>query len=239
MQISVVVPAYNEALRIEKYLLEIDQFFSSSDWAYEIIVVNDGSTDKTAKLVDSLIPKIKGLKLLDFKENNGKGYVVRKGILASTGEIVFFTDADGSTPIAEFDRLRVEIEAGYDVVIGSRAVVSDEIEREVKVYRKFLGRCFNFVVNSLLLPEFRDTQCGFKMFNRNAADQIFSKVESNRFSFDLEVLLVAKKMGLKIKEVAVNWTHVPGSKVNVIWDGIKMCRDILVFKFRHRRLTAK
>jgi dolichyl-phosphate beta-glucosyltransferase len=160
------------------------------------------------------------------------------GVLSSRGDYVLFADADGATPISELKRLMTAAKAGSDVVIGSRAKQSDETKVSTVIHRKILGRVFNRVVNLLLLPGIADTQCGFKLFTKRAAAYLFSQQRSDRFSFDVELLFLARQVKLTLTEVPINWTNIPGSKVNLLIDAIVMFRDILRFKLIHRGVSA-
>jgi len=239
IEVSIVVPAYNEEWRIPSTLIDMIDYFDQRGSSYEIIVVDDGSNDNTVQVVDKFRKIRSQLKLIRLPRNYGKGFAVRTGMLNAMGSLVLFADADGSTPIKEVERLEAAITAGADLAFGSRAKPSTETNVKSRWYRKLLGRSFSFLVNLLLLPEISDTQCGFKMFKRPVAQYLFAKQECDGFGFDLEILYIAHKSVLKLAEVPVNWVHVAGSKVNLVIDAIKMFRDIFSFKFRHRSASAK
>jgi dolichyl-phosphate beta-glucosyltransferase len=230
VQLSIIIPAYNEELRLPSTLVSINEYISSSfkEGEVEVIVVSDGSTDQTERVVKEAGYPF--LKLLAYKKNRGKGFALRYGALESKGALVLINDADGSTPIREFDRLKTFINEGADVVIGSRAMASAETKVKTVWYRKFIGRTFATIVNFLIVPGIADTQCGFKLFTRKAAEELFGRQRSEKFSFDVELLYLANRLGFKIKEVSVNWTNTPGSKVNLVKDSIAMLLDI--FRFR-------
>ena len=214
MYISIIIPAYNEEKRIENTLKEIDKYLSRQNFDYEILVVNDGSKDKTTEVVRDLVPWIKHLRLINNKENHGKGYVVRQGMLAAKGEYRIFTDADNSTSINQIEKMMPEFKNGYEVVIGSRDIKGAVIAVPQPWWRIMLGNIFNLIVQVVSgLWGIWDTQCGFKGFTAQAAEDIFSKCKINRFAFDVEVLVLAKKMGYKIKEIPVTWINSPESKV--------------------------
>jgi len=239
VELSIVIPAYNEALRLPSALLSTVDYLDRTGREYEIIVVDDGSTDHTAEMVEKfakLRPKVRVMRL---ERNCGKGCAVRTGMLQGVGSYILFADADGATPIEEIERLYNVVKGGIDVAIGSRALRSKETTVKTHWHRKFLGQSFNRVVNYLVLPGIRDTQCGFKMFQRRAARFLFGKQRVNGFSFDVEILFLAQKTGMKIVEVPVNWSNIPGSKVNLVLDAARMFRDVLTFKLRHRRVTPK
>lgn len=212
--LSVIIPAYNEEKRLPKTLDEIDKYLSQQSYHYEIIVVNDGSKDKTAQVTRNLIPKIKNLKLIDNKKNNGKGYVVRQGMLKAQGDFRLFTDADNSTSIDQIEKMWPEFKKGYDIVIGSRDIKGAVIAVPQPWWRRQLGNIFNLVVQLISgLWGIWDTQCGFKGFTAQAAKDIFSKAAINGFGFDVEILVLAKKMGYKFKEIPVVWINAPDSRV--------------------------
>ena len=234
-QISVIVPAYNEAKRLGTTLESISQYFSMRGTAVEIIVVDDGSTDRTAELAVEFSKNAPEVKLISYPHNRGKGYAVKFGMANARGTLLLFDDADGATPIAEIARLEAAIDAGAAVAIGSRAKHSDETAVKALWYRKLIGRTFNLIVNTLIVPDISDTQCGFKLFTRAAADRIFPRQTSERFSFDVELLFLARKGGFAIAEVPVNWHNVPGSKVNLAVDSMAMLLDIFRFRWRYLR----
>jgi len=216
IHLSVIVPAYNEEKRIPITLLEVDKYLSAQKYTYEIIVVNDGSKDNTVKVVENLKKLIKNLKIIDNQENHGKGYVVKQGMLAARGLYRLFMDADNSTSIEHIDKFWPYFKEGYSVVIGSIEVEGAKIEEGAAWYRRFLGKLSKYLIRIIAgIWEIRDSQRGFKCFLDRAAEAVFSKQTVMRFGFDIEVLCLAKKMGFKIKEVAVDW-HNPGeSKVGL------------------------
>ena len=170
--------------------------------------------------------------MLTYPANRGKGYAVRFGMFNARGRYLLFNDADGASPIPEVERLFAAIEDGADVAIGSRAMFSRETDVQTVWYRKFLGRVFNAYVNIIILPGIADTQCGFKMFSRKAAKFIFRRQKAERFSFDVELLYLARKAGYVIAEVPINWTNVAGSKVNLVKDSLAMGWDLTKFRLR-------
>ena len=232
LDLSVVIPAYNEESRLPKTLLSVYEYLHARQLSYEIIVVDDGSSDETSTVVKQFVCLTNSVKLISYPQNRGKGFAVRSGILASKGRLVLFNDADGATPIAELERLETAISNGAQVAIGSRAMVSRDAEVKTVWYRKFIGRIFNALVNLLILPGIADTQCGFKLFTRRAALFLFGRQRAERFSFDVEILYLARRTGLRIAEVPINWTNVPGSKVDLALDSARMLRDVLLFRAR-------
>lgn len=230
--ISIVVPAYNEEKRLGTTLASICGYFDKRAESYEVLVVDDGSTDSTAKFVKEMEGKFKELRLLTYPRNRGKGYAVKFGMTNAKGDLLLFDDADGASPIEEIERLRQAISEGADIAIGSRAVFSKETGVKAVWYRKLLGRAFSVLVRILVLPEIADTQCGFKLFTRKAGDYLFSRQQAEGFSFDVELLFLARQAGFQIAEVPINWTNIPGSKVNLVKDSFFMAVDLLRFRIR-------
>jgi dolichyl-phosphate beta-glucosyltransferase len=239
VDISIVIPAYNEERRLPPTLIDMIDYFDRQPFSYEILVVDDGSRDATGEVVRKFERVRQQVKLIQLPKNQGKGHAVRLGVLNTHGKHVLFADADGATPIEEFSRLYSAITSGADVAIGSRALASLDTKVSTSVHRRLLGRIFNRWVNTVLLPSITDTQCGFKMFTRNAARFIFRRQHSDRFSFDVEILYIARKAALKIQEVAINWNNIPGSKVNLVVDSLRMLRDVLRFRMLHRNVTSQ
>lgn len=232
MDFSIVIPAYNESERLGKTLDRIFEYMGNLGRSFEVIVVDDGSRDLTPDIVQEKMKNHKALKLIRLPYNQGKGYAVKTGILEAQGEYVLFSDADLSTPIEELPNLYQWIERGYDIAIASRACPGAKLEVHQPFYREFMGRVFNLLVRIFLLPDIYDTQCGFKLFRREVAREVFKRQRLKGFSFDFEVLYIARKLGYKIKEVPVRWSHSPGSKVRVLKNGIASFLDI--FKTRWR-----
>jgi len=215
MHLSIIIPAYNEEKRLPKTLAEIDKYLKKQNYNYEIIVVSDGSKDKTVEVVENLKPQIANLRLIDKKENYGKGYGVRLGMLEAKGEYRLFSDADNSTSIDQVEKMWPEFKKGYDVVIGSRDIKGAILDPPQPFLRKMiLGKGFRILTQIICGTwEILDTQCGFKGFTKKAAEDIFSECKINRFAFDPEVLVVAKKSGYRIKEIPVCWKNDLESKV--------------------------
>ncbi|TSC90673.1 MAG: glycosyl transferase family protein [Parcubacteria group bacterium Gr01-1014_2] len=222
MHLSVIIPAYNEAKRITKTLISIRDYLSNKDYDWEVLVVSDGSKDNTVELVNKFISENKGFRLIDNKKNNGKGYVVKQGILEAKGAFRLFTDADNSTTIDHLEKFwpytlrQAQDEQNYDIVIGSIEIEGAEIFEHAQWYRRWLGRISKYLIRFMTgLWHIHDTQRGFKLFNAKAARDVFSRVKINRFGFDFEALALAKKLGYKIKEVPIVWSNPGESKVSL------------------------
>ena len=223
--LSIVVPAFNEAARIGVSLHKIDEFMRDSSLTYEVIVVDDGSTDETPTIINQ--SEVKVLRFIRNSSNHGKGYAVRQGVLAATGNYVLFTDADLSAPIEELRKLLdVALNEGADIVIGSRALDRNFIEKHQSRFRELSGIAFNLMVRSFLGLPLHDTQCGFKLFDRQKSRRIFERLTTHGFGFDPELLFLAKRQGLRIREVPVRWSHAEGSKVRFLRHATVMFMDL-------------
>ena len=232
--LSVVVPAYNEADRLPPTLGRLREWLDAQGEDYEVIVVDDGSADQTAASARRIAEAWPQLQVHALVANSGKGAAVRTGMLRARGEHRLFTDADLSAPIDELPRLRERIRGACQVAIGSRAVDRSMVEVHQPRLRELMGRINNVLVRSLLLPGIRDTQCGFKLFTAEAAVACFAPLQTQRFGFDLEVLLRARRAGYTIAEVPVRWSHVDASRVHAVRDSSQMVFDLL--RLRLRRL---
>ncbi len=237
MKLSVIIPAYNEERNLAHTLREVDRYLKDQSYDYEIIVVNDGSKDKTAETVKGLMPEIRNLRLVDNKENHGKGFVVRQGLLQARGEYRLFMDADNSTSVDQVEKMWPEFENGFEVVIGSRDIKGAVLDPPQPRYRIILGDLFNLLVQITLgLWGIRDTQCGFKALTEKAVNDVIPKCKIDRFAFDPEILILARKKGYKIKEIPVYWKNDPTSTVK-FKSMIKMGIDLL--KIRWNLITGK
>ncbi len=228
--ISVIIPAYNEAERLPKSLRNIIEYLDKQNFNYEIIVVDDGSTDDTVGSVSGFKNTIVIKQLL----NQGKGAAVKRGMLEANGDICVFSDADLSTPIYELQKIIDNINVGYDVVIGSRGIKNDLIKIHQPFYREFMGKTFNKIVQILVMKGIKDTQCGFKGFTKKAANNIFNLQKIKGFGFDVEILYLASRLGMKICETPVEWYNDERSKVNPITDSFKMLIDIIKVRYLHK-----
>lgn len=214
--LSVVIPAYKEKERIGSNLLEIENFLSDKNFEYEVIVVVDGSPDNTAEVARNYSKQLKNLRVIDNKVNHGKGYVVRQGLLETRGKYVVFLDADGSTSITHVEKFLPELEAGSDLIVGSRKVKGAFVQIHQPKYREFMGEGGNWLIRIVLgLWSFPDTQCGFKMLTGKAAHEIAKRMVVDRFGFDFELIILAKALGYKIKQMPVRWLNEEGSTVSL------------------------
>ena len=225
--ISIIIPAYNEEARLGPTLNRVLDFVRQQAWDAEVIVVDDGSRDRTAEIVTEYAQNNPILRLVQNHGNRGKGYSVRNGVLNARGSIVLFTDADLSSPIEEAPKLIAAIEAGADIAIGSRWMRSELQTKRQSVARQVLGRVFNLMLRVVLRLDFKDTQCGFKAFRRRAALAVFPLQRIERWGFDPEILFLADRAGFKTVEVPVRWGHDNGTRINPVADGSRMVADML------------
>ena len=230
--LSIVIPAHNEAGRILPYLQRISEYFQEHPRAYEVLVVDDGSTDRTAAVVRRAAAACPVIHLLRLPVCQGKGAAVRYGMQSASGYLQLFADADGATPIQELARLEQALANGADLAIGSRALAAktEGYAVRARLHRSVLGALFNTAVRYSGIAGISDTQCGFKLFRRVVAQELFGYVSINGFGFDLELLYLAQRRGYHIAEVPVNWTDQPGSKVRVFRDGVAMLRELAVIR---------
>jgi dolichyl-phosphate beta-glucosyltransferase len=228
--ISIVIPAYNEERRLPQTLRRIHQYIQEREHDAEILVVDDGSQDRTRDVVTELKREIPTLQVLSNAVNHGKGYAVKQGILSATREAVLFTDADLSTPIEELDRFWTWYDRGSPVVIASRHLGTPPGWIRQPLRRKLMGKVFNAILLMLGVRGIRDTQCGFKLFRTDAGRRIFSRVGTCGFAFDVEALQWARSLGYRISEVGVHWEDVAGSHLSPIRDSIRMLVQVLRIK---------
>ena len=237
IDLSIVIPAYDEEDRIGATLKRIVEYMQVQPETWEILVVDDGSTDGTAAAVKNACQS-DSVHLLQYNGNRGKGYAVRYGILHAQGNFVLFSDADLATPIEELVHLMDAIRQGFDIAIGSRDVPGAKLERRQSAIRELGGKLFNRCVQLIAVPGIHDTQCGFKLFTRASAQKIFSLCRIDNFSFDVEVLFLARKLGYKIKETPVRWTHQDGSKVRFVRDAIRMFKTLFRIRLTSYQISA-
>ncbi|HOA72815.1 MAG TPA: glycosyltransferase family 2 protein [Phycisphaerae bacterium] len=239
--VAIVIPAYNEARRITTSLAEVNRFSSEYSRVVEVIVVDDGSSDDTAARVEAAAKEADHnggprLQLVRHPSNRGKGAAVRTGFQQATAEIVLFSDADLSAPIDEVPRLVEPIAAGEcDITIGSRALDPSFVQLQQSLLRRNAGRVFNLMVRLSTGLPLQDTQCGFKAFRRTAAQPIFDAQRIDGFAFDVELLYLARRAGLRIRELPVHWSHAEGSKVSMSVHTWQMARDLLRIRWNDWR----
>jgi glycosyltransferase involved in cell wall biosynthesis len=229
-ELSIVIPAYNEEERLPRAMARIQDYLAAQDFSAEIIVVDDGSTDGTAAVAEEWCALQPSLRLLRNEGNRGKGFSVRRGMLAARGRVALFTDADLSAPIDEAKKLLNAL-ADADVAIGSRAIDRGLIEVHQSGMRERAGMIFNFIVRIMTGLPFADTQCGFKAFRQERCQRVFEQQRVEGFGFDPEVLFLAQRQGLRIAEIPVRWAHDPATKVHVVRDSLRMFADLFVIRW--------
>jgi dolichyl-phosphate beta-glucosyltransferase len=236
-RLSIVIPAYNEAHRLPASLGKVVEFCGGLAFPHEILVVVEKSTDGTLELAMRAVSKQANFHVIDNQVQRGKGYAVRSGMLRARGAHVFYMDADLSVPLPEILKFLDYFVRNppVDVLIGNRKHAQSEIVVRQNVLRRKMGECFNGILQALTRIELRDTQCGFKAFRRDAAREIFTRQKLDGFAFDVEVLLLAERLGFKCADLPVQWINSPESKVSIVRDSLKMLLDTL----RVRRLVAR
>ncbi|MGB7846225.1 MAG: dolichyl-phosphate beta-glucosyltransferase [Candidatus Acidiferrum sp.] len=233
-ELSIIIPSYNEELRLSASLNKVAVYIREKRPNAEVIVVDDGSTDRTSAIAETWRDRIPQLRVLSNGVNRGKGFSVRHGSLEARGDVILFTDADLSSPIEEGEKLFAALES-HDVAIGSRAVDRSLIEVRESLFREFAGIVFNRIVRLVLRLPFVDTQCGFKAFRRERCRIIFEQQTIERFGFDPELLYLARHHGLSVQEVPVRWSHSPASKISMWRDSVQMFLDVLIIRWNGLR----
>jgi dolichyl-phosphate beta-glucosyltransferase len=229
VNLSIVIPAFNEGERLARTLEAITSWTKAFGMASEVIVVDDGSTDDTVSIAQRFGNDVR---ILSYSPNRGKGHAVRHGVLHSTGETILFTDADMSTPIDEWHKLARALET-HDIAIGSRALNASQIEARQPWYREAMGKTFNRIVRLFAVRGISDTQCGFKLFRGSVAREIFMDLKTWRFAFDVEVLFLAQRRGYRIAEVPVVWRNDERTSVHAVLDSSRMLRDVIRLRLRY------
>lgn len=237
MKISIVIPAFNEESKLFNNVKIVLDYCRNNFSQSEVILVNDGSSDKTLEIMKHLAQDYHEIAVIDNIARKGKGYSLRKAMIYATGDYVCFTDADLSAPIWQLKKLLDQIEKGFDVVIASRALANANIEIHQPWYRENMGRTFNLFVRMTTPLKFRDTQCGFKVLRKEAVEKIVPMTTLNGFCFDVELLYIAKKIGLKICEVPVVWRHGAETKVRWFFDSVIMLLEL--FEIKYNSWTGK
>jgi len=233
--LSIVIPAYNEEKRISKTLTKIREYLERQDFSSEIIIVSDGCTDSTDLRATESLKDWPNFRLLSRVENKGKGFSVKEGILHSRGNLILFTDADLSTPIEELDNFLPWADE-FDVIIGSRALPESNIHIRQSIFREYMGKTFNLFVQLLVFRGIKDTQCGFKLFRRQAALDIFHRIKLFGFGFDVEALYISKKFGYSINQLPVVWRNSPESRVHLFSSSVEMFFNLFRIKFLHKSI---
>jgi dolichyl-phosphate beta-glucosyltransferase len=232
LELSLVIPAYNEEARLGATLRRVRSWLEARGTPAEILVVDDGSADRTAAVASDVLNGARG-SVLTGEPNHGKGYAVRRGMLAASGRTILITDADLSTPIEEHDRLAAVMrERNLQVVIGSRALHGSQGQNPV---RQLMGKTFNRIMRGMTGLPFQDTQCGFKLLDRAATRPVVERMVVDRFAFDVELLYLCRRAGLRMEEVPVVWRNAAGSKVSLLGDPVNMLWDVARLRWRHRR----
>lgn len=241
LHVTIVIPVFNEQERIAKTLYSIKDYLSQQNYTSDVMIIDDGSSDLTSEVIRVVDIYSEELKLqssgvlIENVKNVGKGYSIAKGLLMAKGDIIAFTDADASTPIEEIEKLINKINEGYDVVVGSRNLKTSNIENRPAI-RSVLSRVFNMIASALGLLSVTDSQCGFKAYRRTAARDVAERQKTYGYCFDVEHIHMATKLGYKVAEVPVTWSHDEGSTLSLINDSIWMFVDLLKIRWLHRNL---
>jgi glycosyltransferase involved in cell wall biosynthesis len=233
--LSIIIPAYNEELRLRETLSRIHDYIRDRKIHAEILVIDDGSRDGTRKVGEEFLNGRSG-RVISYRENRGKGYAVRRGISEAVGSWVLMTDADLSAPIEEYEKLATAVrEADLDIAIGSRALEGSRVEVRQNFLRELMGKTFNRIIRMTTGLPFRDTQCGFKLMDRQRVKPLFERMVVDRFAFDVELLYLCRRLGLSVREVPVVWRNDSNSHVSLLTDPLRMLLDVGRVRWRFRR----
>jgi dolichyl-phosphate beta-glucosyltransferase len=240
-RLAVIVPAYNEESRLPKTLQRLHEYLSAQPYSWSVVVVSDGSADSTVNVVTTFAREHPHFAVIDSQPNRGKGFAVRRGMLDVDAEYLLLSDADLAAPIEEIEKLWPSMHEEKAVAIGSRPLKDSKLEIRQPWYREFAGRSFNKAVQLLAIRGIQDTQCGFKLFTKSAAQDIFSRCEMDGFSYDFEALMIARDLNIPIYEIPIRWAHQEGSKVSLVRDGTRMLLDLVRLRLKGsaRRLAIK
>jgi len=239
IELSVVIPAYNEEHSLNATVKEISAYLTGQNLSHEIIIVDDGSTDATLSVAHKLSKELYTLRICSYIPNRGKGSAVRTGMLAAKGRHILFTDADNSTPIQELPAFLAALDNGFEVAIASRSITGAVRVVHQPFYREIGGKGLNLFIRLFAVPGIKDTQCGFKLFTREAARTIFPLCFIDRWSFDVETLYLARRLGYKIAELPVRWTHHGGSRVHPLRDGLRVIADVVRIRLHHYSIPKR
>ena len=239
--LTIVIPAYNEEKRILSTLQRVQQYFNEQSYPWCVLMISDGSNDQTDSIYQNFSDSHSNFELISYKPNKGKGYAVRTGIMLANSEWVLFSDADLAAPVEEIEKLLPCLYQGYDVAIGSRSLKKSHLLIHQPLYREWMGKAANKFIQILGIKGIQDTQCGFKLFKKEAAHDIFCRCQMNGFSFDIESLMIANDLGYKIAEVPIRWAHQEGSKVKIIPHYLQSFKDLIWLRLqgKKRRLLIK
>ena len=237
-RLSVVIPCYNEELRLPRTIEQIERYLGARGDRYELILVDDGSADGTRKAMEEAAARNKSIRIVALPVNRGKGRALAEGVKVSRGDYVLATDADLSTPIEELPKLEAAVAAGAGVAIGSRAIKGSRVELSQPIYRVLMGKAFNIIVQLVLLPGIWDTQCGFKLFRGDIAREVFPRLTTDGFGYDPEVLYLAKQKGVRIVEVPVIWRNSAPTKVMPFRSSFDMFRHVVKVRFGSPATTS-
>ena len=233
--LAVIVPAYDEEDRIGPTLERLSEYFSTQPYTWKVVVVSDGSKDRTAAIVTDFASTHPNFELIDSQPNRGKGFVVRKGMTEVEAEWLLFSDADLAAPIEEVEKLFPVVEKGVPIAIGSRPLKESDLEVRQPWYREMAGRGFNLMVQLFAVRGIKDTQCGFKLFRQDVSREVFSRCKLDGFGFDFEALMIARDLGYEIAEVPIRWSHQEGSKVNMLRDGLRMLVELVKLRLAGKK----